>query len=767
MSGISLSDFEELPDAVDRAVSYMDDTPADRETAVFDGEIPNAVMKPVSVLANNVGGSQVSIRTTEDLKVPGIDTDENVVLESGSHGPKMQVLLPSGAFDSLDIDRNGTAVTSLDTLADFYRSGKKSDSAGIAVTDSGGLYDIGEVQYTRATATRSTKVSNPYQSTFNPPADDEDTARLETTGRELEAAIKAVTIPTIGNGASNQRDYDITAVMDVSEDGVFLLYESDTGDSVKAEIGQLEDDVTFSGSARVAIRVRTLRAFQKAVPKPASTTVNMLVYEGSHINASYIDEGAMYEVWLPEPDETPDFSLSQPGERVSIYCGGYGRPSDAGRCASVTLAQSGLLAEGDDAPTWTGTAHTGEEVTATTDDSVVWFFPNTNGCRCSAQAMQFDQLQDELDTTVYGITNDSPDELAQMADQFDLGITLVSDPDGEIAQQYGVTVEDAPERAAFFVRDGQVVESVNGMTDVRVAQPGELNEATTLNPFADYDGWDDCVESNQDKRDPQAYCAAIKRRTEGKTASESDDVPEIAQQLEHPSVGLITGRRGSGKSSLAYHLAEEMHKRDGTIPVTIGLPPDKADALPQHWMNVSELDAAPPQSVIVVDEAYAKFHARQAMQNVGLSSLINQSRHCAQSMLFVTQNSGHLDKNAVSEADAMFIKEPGTFHKQFERAPVRAFTEEAESAFDQLPANLDKRRYVYTITDDRKALIENGEADFYDGELSKSFSNACTSDNTGEQQLSQPIPCLSDLPDDTPAFSFICGSGDRLDRLTR
>lgn len=34
-------------------------------------------------------------------------------------------------------------------------------------------------------------------------------------------------------------------------------------------------------------------------------------------------------------------------------------------------------------------------------------------------------------------------------------------------------------------------------------------------PFANYRDFEDCVAHNQDKRDPEAYCAAIKAKAEG------------------------------------------------------------------------------------------------------------------------------------------------------------------------------------------------------------------------------------------------------------
>ena len=35
-------------------------------------------------------------------------------------------------------------------------------------------------------------------------------------------------------------------------------------------------------------------------------------------------------------------------------------------------------------------------------------------------------------------------------------------------------------------------------------------------PFADYEDFDDCVKQNQDKAEPEAYCAALYKRVKGK-----------------------------------------------------------------------------------------------------------------------------------------------------------------------------------------------------------------------------------------------------------
>ncbi len=49
-------------------------------------------------------------------------------------------------------------------------------------------------------------------------------------------------------------------------------------------------------------------------------------------------------------------------------------------------------------------------------------------------------------------------------------------------------------------------------------------------PFADYPDFDSCVSQHQDKKDPDAYCGAIKHRTEDKMKKnwiDDRDKPEL------------------------------------------------------------------------------------------------------------------------------------------------------------------------------------------------------------------------------------------------
>lgn len=59
-------------------------------------------------------------------------------------------------------------------------------------------------------------------------------------------------------------------------------------------------------------------------------------------------------------------------------------------------------------------------------------------------------------------------------------------------------------------------------------------------PFADYDDFDDCVAQNQDKDDPDAYCAAIKRDVAGEAETDEfldaaiRDAPDVSQSSFDP-----------------------------------------------------------------------------------------------------------------------------------------------------------------------------------------------------------------------------------------
>jgi hypothetical protein len=142
------------------------------------------------------------------------------------------------------------------------------------------------------------------------------------------------------------------------------------------------------------------------------------------------------------------------------------------------------------------------------------------------------------------------------------------------------------------------------------------------------------------------------------------------------------------------------------------------------------------------------YHATewQDKDAIEMSKLVNLSRHCGRTILFVTQETRQLNKNGVSQADAVLMKRPAPLQIEFERRGVRNLMEKAKESYDQLPDDMTHQGYTYVFTGDDVGLVRTREAEFYNDELSKSYSGVCgekarADDETEEtESLEQPEP---------------------------
>lgn len=72
---------------------------------------------------------------------------------------------------------------------------------------------------------------------------------------------------------------------------------------------------------------------------------------------------------------------------------------------------------------------------------VLYFYPKamTPGCTTQACGLRDSQQQyDALDTVVLGVSPDAVDRLGRFRDKHDLNFDLLSDPEHELAEKYGV-----------------------------------------------------------------------------------------------------------------------------------------------------------------------------------------------------------------------------------------------------------------------------------------------------------------------------------------
>jgi len=93
---------------------------------------------------------------------------------------------------------------------------------------------------------------------------------------------------------------------------------------------------------------------------------------------------------------------------------------------------------------------------------VLYFYPRDNTTGCTKEAIEFSKLAkkfQDLGVTVVGISKDSADSHDRFKAKHKLKVTLASDPETKIAQDYGVWVEKTlygrksmgVERATFLI----------------------------------------------------------------------------------------------------------------------------------------------------------------------------------------------------------------------------------------------------------------------------------------------------------------------------
>src|SRR5215213_10233507 len=101
------------------------------------------------------------------------------------------------------------------------------------------------------------------------------------------------------------------------------------------------------------------------------------------------------------------------------------------------------LSVGDQAPDFTLTSDTGDQVTLSVlrgRKVIVYFYPAAMTPGCTKQACDFTDSLDSLQTAGYevlGISPDKPEKLAKFRARDALTITLLSDPDKQVLGEYG------------------------------------------------------------------------------------------------------------------------------------------------------------------------------------------------------------------------------------------------------------------------------------------------------------------------------------------
>jgi len=219
-------------------------------------------------------------------------------------------------------------------------------------------------------------------------------------------------------------------------------------------------------------------------------------------------------------------------------------------------------------------------------------------------------------------------------------------------------------------------------------------------------------------------------------ASTTLDAPKVAAPVETDAhwldvivaaaVILILGKRGSGKSALAYRLLELFRYR--LAPYIVGAPPQARKLLPDWIGMVPTLEDLPFNSIALIDEAYLIYHARGSMAaaSKAMSQALNLSRQRNQILIFVTQEARQVDRNIASSASVLIFKDMGMLQTEFDRPELRKLVGQAKSALGGKTGDLRPWSFVYSSDADYLGLLESRLPTFWKPSISRLFAQGAT-----------------------------------------
>ena len=191
-----------------------------------------------------------------------------------------------------------------------------------------------------------------------------------------------------------------------------------------------------------------------------------------------------------------------------------------------------------------------------------------------------------------------------------------------------------------------------------------------------------------------------------------------------PSVVLVLGKRGSGKSSLGYRLLELL--RYALEPYVVGLPKEGEKLLPD-WIGLAgDIDEVPTKSVVLLDEACLRYHSRDSLtaRNKEMSRVLNLSRQRQQTLIFVSQEARLVDRGIASAANVVVFKDLGMLQPSFDRRELAKIASQAKEALAMVKG--DRRRWSYVFSPDVNfaGLLENEPPSFWTSRLSCLYASA-------------------------------------------
>lgn len=199
--------------------------------------------------------------------------------------------------------------------------------------------------------------------------------------------------------------------------------------------------------------------------------------------------------------------------------------------------------------------------------------------------------------------------------------------------------------------------------------------------------------------------------------------PRLLTALPAVGIVLIAGDIRSGKSVLAYGIADDLHELYPRRPVHVfGFPQEKVALLPP-WITPVHDPEFPDGCIVVADEAYKSFHSRESMSDPNkfidlFSGLVGQKEILT---IYITQTTRKLEVGLVSGAQVFLLKKPSRLMTLLDRSTLRPLLTKAFESF--LASKVLPQECTYVVADAFEGFLEhsNSPPPFWSEDLSKAW----------------------------------------------
>jgi len=229
--------------------------------------------------------------------------------------------------------------------------------------------------------------------------------------------------------------------------------------------------------------------------------------------------------------------------------------------------------------------------------------------------------------------------------------------------------------------------------------------------------------------------AAVAVKEEVKTRQEQPKVPAKYQEfhasnivkgsiesferrlLNESLILAIAGRRGSGKSVLGFRLMENIHAKNSRPCFVLGV---KQSVLPSWIQTIEDIHDVKNGGVVLVDEGAISFGSRESMskKNRGLGELLAIARHKDLTLVFITQNTGMIDKNVLNLCDTILLKEGSLLQEKMERSVMKDLYQTANAALTKISAE-ERKSHCYVFDAEFEGILESSLPSFWSMKVSK------------------------------------------------